>query len=212
MCIRTVLFLFLCLGTSIAADQQQTDVIHLKNGSIIRGKITIRTDTMILIDLGFTKIPIPLTELSDDSKHAQTPNITQTVHQQPVQPPKLTQVRPARLNGGPINGGVIGVDAHFSEFGDYLQELINIVQIQWDRILESGGTSPKQGTHVLVSFRLNSNGEITEILKIEQDSGDYGKNAALNAIKDRAPYRPWTKEMIAALGDSQVLTFDFYYQ
>jgi hypothetical protein len=139
----------------------------------------------------------------------------QTTHQKPLPRPKLTQVRPAILKDRPIgvaNGGVIGVDAHFSEFGDYLQELIDIVQIEWDRILDSGGTRPKQGSHVLVSFRLNSKGEIAEIVKVDGDAGDYGTNASLSAIQDRAPYRPWTKEMVAVLGDSQVITFDFYYE
>jgi hypothetical protein len=129
--------------------------------------------------------------------------------------PKLSQVRPALLKERPIgvaNAGVIGVDAHFSEFGDYLQELINIVQIQWDRILESAGSRPKPGTHVLVNFRLNSKGEISEIIKVEGDAGDYGTRAALSAIQDRAPYRAWTKEMVAVLGEDQVLTFDFYYE
>ena len=139
----------------------------------------------------------------------------QITHPTPQPRPRLTQVRPALLKERPIgvaNGGVIGVDAHFSEFGDYLQELINIVQIQWDRILDSGGSRPKQGSHVLVGFRLNSKGEIAEIIKVEGDAGDYGTNAALSAIQDRAPYRAWTKEMVAVLGDNQVITFDFYYE
>jgi hypothetical protein len=139
----------------------------------------------------------------------------QTVHQKPLPRPKLSQVRPAILKDRPIgvaNSGVIGVDAHFSEFGDYLQELIDIVQIQWDRILESGSTRPKQGSHVLVTFRLNSKGEIAEIVKVDGDAGDYGTNAALSAIQDRAPYRAWTKEMVAVLGDNQVISFDFYYE
>jgi hypothetical protein len=128
--------------------------------------------------------------------------------------PRLTQVRPAILQDRPTgvsNAGVIGVDARFSQFGDYLQELIDIVQIQWERILGSSGVSPKPTTHVKISFRLNSKGEIAEIISVEGDAGDYGTNAALTSIKERAPYRPWTKEMVAVLGDNQVITFTYYY-
>jgi hypothetical protein len=128
--------------------------------------------------------------------------------------PHLTQVRPALLQERPTgvaNAGVVGVDAHFSQFGDYLQELVDIVQIQWDRILSSSGVSPKSGTHVMISFKLNSRGEIAEIVKVEGDAGDYGTNAALTSIKERAPYRAWTKEMVAVLGDDQTITFTFYY-
>ena len=138
----------------------------------------------------------------------------QTVRPQPLPRPKLTQVRPAILKERPTgvsNAGVVGVDAHFSEFGDYLQELIDIVQIQWERILGSSATSPKPSTHVMISFRLNSKGEIAEILKVDGDAGEYGTRASLSAIQERAPYRAWTKEMVAVLGDDQVITFTFYY-
>jgi hypothetical protein len=137
-----------------------------------------------------------------------------TVHPAPLPRPKLTQVRPAILQERPMgvsNSGVVGVDAHFSQFGDYLQELIDIVQIQWDRILSSSGTRPKPTTHVMISFKLNSKGEIAEIIKVDGDAGDYGTSAALASIKERAPYRAWTKEMVAVLGDDQVITFTFYY-
>lgn len=141
--------------------------------------------------------------------------VAQISPQRPLPRPRLTQVRPAILKDRPMGvaqSGVIGVDAHFSEFGDYLQELIDIVQIQWDQILDSGGTRPKPGSHVMVTFRLSSQGEISEIIKVDGDAGDYGTNAALSAIQDRAPYRAWTKEMVAVLGHSQVISFDFYYE
>ena len=32
------------------------------------------------------------------------------------------------------------------------------------------------------------------------------------AITDRAPYGPWTDDMIAMLGKQQEMTFTFYYQ
>jgi hypothetical protein len=133
---------------------------------------------------------------------------------QPLPRPRLAQVRPGILQKRPVgvsNAGAVQVDAHFSEFGDYLQELIDIVQIQWERILSSSSIGPKPSTRVTISFRLNSEGQIAEILKVEGDAGEYGTNAALSGIRARAPYRPWTKAMVAVLGDSQVLTFSFYY-
>ena len=138
----------------------------------------------------------------------------QTSHRTPLPRPRVTQVRPAILQERPTgvsNAGVIGVDSHFSQFGDYLQELIDIVQIQWERILTSSSVAPKPTTHVMISFRITSNGEIAEILKVEGDAGEYGTNAALSAIRERAPYRPWTREMVAVLGNDQVITFNFYY-
>ena len=135
------------------------------------------------------------------------------VKQQPLPRPRLQQVRPGFLQERPVgvsNAGTIGVDAHFSQFGDYLQELINIVQIEWERVLE-GNASPPPESHVMITFRLDSQGHIAEILKVDGNAGDLGTNAALSAIRDREPYRAWTKEMVAVLGDSQDITFTFYY-
>jgi len=138
----------------------------------------------------------------------------QTIRQVPLPRPHVTQVRPAMLQDRPTgvsNAGVLGVDAHFSQFGDYLQELVDTVQIQWERILSTSGVAPKPTTHVMISFRINSSGEIAEILKVDGDAGEYGTRAALSAIQERAPYRPWTKEMVAVLGNDQVINFTFYY-
>ena len=104
------------------------------------------------------------------------------------------------------------MDARWSNYGDYLNELIATVQKQWYEILRESRTSPSRGSHVIVTFRLDAKGE-TEILKVE-DAGA-GKQAVLscnNAITYPQPYRKWTESMIATLGDSQELTFTFYYQ
>ncbi|MDD2764804.1 MAG: hypothetical protein PHE83_12610 [Opitutaceae bacterium] len=167
------------------------------------------------------KLPEPSTGADtyvQGDKNAQSPagsgvQASPEVRPEPMPRPRLTQVRPGILQErqtGVSNAGVIGVDAHFSQFGDYLQELIDIVQIKWDGILGSSRVSPAR-SHVLISFRLNSQGEIAEILKVEGDAGDYGTNAALSAIREPAPYRPWTKEMVAVLGNDQVITFNFHY-
>jgi hypothetical protein len=139
---------------------------------------------------------------------------TQEVRRQPLPRPRLAQVRPGILQERPVGvstAGQVAVDAHFSQFGDYLQELIDIVQIQWERILTSASIGPKPSSHVTISFRINSKGQIAEILKVDGDAGEYGTNAALSAIREPAPYRAWTKEMVAVLGDDQVITFAFYY-
>ncbi|MFA5058065.1 MAG: hypothetical protein WC485_08125 [Opitutaceae bacterium] len=167
------------------------------------------------------KLPEPSTgaeKYVKGDQNAQNPvghgaSAAQEVRPQPMPRPRLTQVRPGILQERPTgvsNAGVIGVDAHFSQFGDYLQELIDIVQIKWDGILSASSVTPAR-SHVTISFRITAKGEIAEILKVDGDAGEYGTNAALSAIREPAPYRPWTKEMVAVLGDDQVITFDFHY-
>ena len=139
---------------------------------------------------------------------------TAEIRPQPLPRPRLTQVRPGILQERPVgvnNAGTIAVDAHFSQFGDYLQELIDIVQIQWERILTQSAVYPKASSRVTISFRINSQGQIAEIIKVDGDAGEYGTRAALSAIQEPAPYRAWTKEMVAVLGNDQEITFAFYY-
>lgn len=128
--------------------------------------------------------------------------------------PRLQNVRPTILANQP-NGvsqaGQIGVSANFSEFGDYLQELIEIVQAQWNLVLSKTATYPPAGSHVVIRFTLNSQGQVSRIEEVEETAGKQGTYACLSAIQDRQPYRPWTKEMVAILGDEQVITFGFYY-
>ena len=137
----------------------------------------------------------------------------QTSRPQPRARPRLTQARPTILSNriaGTSNIGVLGIDARWSEYGEYINELIEIVQTQWERILRESAIYPAHGTHVIVRFKLNSRGE-TEVLGTEETSGKQGVFFCLNAIQARQPYCKWTDQMIAVLGDDQELTFGFYY-
>jgi hypothetical protein len=59
---------------------------------------------------------------------------------------------------------------------------------------------------------MDLHGKITEIVSVESTSSEQGKQSCLTAITMTAPYGDWSDDMIAVLGTSQDLTFDFYYQ
>jgi hypothetical protein len=139
--------------------------------------------------------------------------VQQASKPQPKPRPRLARARPNILTNqvaGTNNIGVLGQDARWSEFGDYLQEVIEIVQAQWYTILEGSTVSPK-GSHVFVTFKINADGEV-KVLNFEETAGKHGLYACLNAIQDRQPYRKWTEPMIKLMGTEQTLTFSFYYQ
>jgi hypothetical protein len=128
---------------------------------------------------------------------------------------KQQQVRPAILTEnkfGTSNIGNIAVDAKWSNYGAYLQRMIDTVQVQWERILIESKTYPPSGSTVTVRFILNSEGRIAEILDVVNRSTDQASRACVSGITDRAPYGPWTSDMKAMLGEQQVMTFTFYYQ
>ncbi len=131
--------------------------------------------------------------------------------------PKLEKrARPAifaETKIGTSNIGPVAFDAKWSNYGQYLQQLIETVQIQWDRILIQSKVYPASGTMVVVKFRLNKKGEVAEILGVTSESGaEQAKQACVSAITARSPFGEWTDDMIAILGDDQELTFSFYYQ
>ncbi|MEJ1972036.1 MAG: hypothetical protein WDM96_06045 [Lacunisphaera sp.] len=155
----------------------------------------------------------------DGARDARDPDggllaITDAHKAQPKARPKLTQARTTILTNRAAGVSQIGVgasDAFKSEYGEYLNELMEIVQIQWYSIIEESRVSPPHGTHVAITFKLNSKGE-TDIVKVEDfDAGKQGIFSCQTAIQKRQPYRKWTEQMISLLGDEQTLTFDFYY-
>lgn len=127
---------------------------------------------------------------------------------------KTVQTRPAIFQEnklGTKNIGNIAVSAQFSEYGQYLNKMFETIQIQWEELLR-GNIYPGPGKHVVVSFRMNKEGGISQILSVEGTAGNFGESACTTAITSRAPYGPWTPDMIAVLGETQDMTITFYYQ
>ena len=131
----------------------------------------------------------------------------QVVKQQNTRPAIFTQ----RL-AGTTNIGPTAVDARWSNYGAYLQKLIETVQTQWENILLSGKIYPPSGSTVTVTFILDSEGKIARIVNVDNKSTEQAAHACASAITDRAPYGLWTDDMIAMLGKEQEMTFTFYYQ
>jgi hypothetical protein len=131
--------------------------------------------------------------------------------------PVLEQMhtRPAIFEDNPTgtsNIGPVAVSAKWSSYGAYLHKMMEAIQIQWDRIEMESRTEPPSGTTVTVKFVMDSHGKITDILDVENTSSEQGKQSCITAITMTAPYGEWTDDMKAVLGDSQELTFQFYYQ
>ena len=140
----------------------------------------------------------------DPSRPRPRPQVTQTL-----------QSRPAILaenKFGTTNIGNIAVDAKWSSYGAYLQKMIDIVQIQWERIVIEQKANPIVGSSVTVKFIMDDEGKIARIIGVESTANETASRACVSGITDRAPYGPWTDDMKAVLGNKQEMTFTFYYQ
>jgi hypothetical protein len=128
---------------------------------------------------------------------------------------KQQQVRPAILSEnklGTTNIGPTAIDARWSNYGAYLQRMIDTVQIQWERIIIEQRANAVGGSQVSVKFVMDSEGKIAKIVKVDSTANETASRACISAITDRAPYGPWTDDMRAVLGEQQEMTFTFYYQ
>lgn len=128
---------------------------------------------------------------------------------------KTAQVRPAILADNPVgskNVGLTGIDARWSEYGEYLHRMIDTVQIQWERLILQQSANPAIGSVVSVKFVMNSEGRISQIIAVDTTANETASRACVSAITDRAPYGAWTDDMRAVLGDKQEMTFTFHYQ
>ena len=126
-------------------------------------------------------------------------------------------LHPALFTDGNLRMGSVGpgvVDSKWGPFQAYVQKIIEISQVQWQTILIENGLHPGPGSQVAVSFIIASKGQVSRISVAYHSAGvpDAIARACINAVTSRAPYGPWTPEMIAALGSEQELTFFFSYQ
>ncbi|HEY1765305.1 MAG TPA: hypothetical protein VGF85_10305 [Opitutaceae bacterium] len=136
-------------------------------------------------------------------------------HPRPRPELQQTHTRPAIFEDnqfGTSNIGPIAYSAKWSSYGAYLHKMMEAIQVQWERILIESRTEPPSGTWVTVKFTLDKFGKITDISDVQTTSSEQGKASCVSAITNTAPYGEWSDDMIAILGDSQELTFRFYYE
>ena len=191
---------------------------YAASGSQIRLDAILRpiviSTTPLSVRWDETKIPTPAgTSYIPDGRNMFSPEVDAT-HPQPraeqrVRPAVFPQGKP-----GTVNIGLTSVDQRWSNYGVYLQRLIESVQVQWERILSESGVYPNPGSIVEVKFLLNSRGEVAKILQVNPSLGtsDAATRACPAAIEARAPYGDWTDDMINMLGTEQQMTFTFLYQ
>jgi hypothetical protein len=137
---------------------------------------------------------------------------------QPPPRPQRNQrsVRPAIFAEnqlGTKNIGMAAVDARWSNYGVYLQRMIETVQIQWDTLVSEGKNYPSRGSTVTVKFKINSDGAISRVTNVDGGmSGPQAEGYCVSAITKPSPFGKWTDNMVAMLGTEQEMTFVFYYQ
>ncbi|MGH8017319.1 MAG: hypothetical protein ACREIA_03375 [Opitutaceae bacterium] len=131
----------------------------------------------------------------------------------PAPRPRLPRALPGpvrRQEAGVSQTGAIAVDAKFSEYGQYLERMIEAVSQRWTALCSSRAYR-ESSTHVVIEFKVTREGLIKDIATIENTSEALGVLLAQSAIEQGQPYGPWPQEMIDVLGENQTVTFSFHY-
>jgi hypothetical protein len=113
---------------------------------------------------------------------------------------------------GTNKAGTISLDARFSEYGDYAQRMIEIVQASWWLTLERIPIQEKPDACVTIEFTLCKDGVIKDLIVLNTTASRAATYACRDAIESRSPYDPWTEEMIKMLGDEDRTRFSFHYR
>ena len=123
----------------------------------------------------------------------------------------ILQGEKIRQEGGVSNRGRVAFDTRQTPFGEYDAAFIAAVEQCWHRLLEEHRGNQRSGW-VVVDFKLNSDGRITDLNIQSNNTGEIYGMICQRAILDPAPYQKWPAEMLRAIGsNSREIRFTFYY-
>jgi hypothetical protein len=104
------------------------------------------------------------------------------------------------------------LDAKATPFGSYDAALIEAIQSRWFDLLDQISYNNYRTGRVVVQFRLNYDGRITDLRIAESTVGEILALLCEKAIREPAPYEKWPQEMRQmADKDYRDISFSFYY-
>jgi len=117
--------------------------------------------------------------------------------------------RDSRL--GVSNKGTLAVDAKASEFGEYMERLIETVKLNWDALLQRSAVEEIKSV-VKLRFVLSRNGSVRDIEILPGTSSRViGKHMCIEAVRRGVPYGPWPQGLVDLFGEEEDITFTFHY-
>ena len=103
------------------------------------------------------------------------------------------------------------LDVKVTGFSDYDRRFIEAVSQHWYDLLESQRFTLDRTGKVVLRFRLNCDGSISEMTIAENTVGDLLGYVCQKAVLDNAPFERWPSNMRLELGEYCDVQFTFYY-
>jgi len=112
---------------------------------------------------------------------------------------------------GANRAGSLAISARFSNYGDYMQRMMEAIQSSWWSIIERSRFATVSRGVVVVRFTLRRDGTVVNAEILESDVPVVMALACKDSVMAPAPYDPWRPDMVALFGDSDEVTIRFLY-
>jgi hypothetical protein len=128
------------------------------------------------------------------------------------QPQNQLQGQKSKQDGGVRRHQLVpSFDAKVTLFGEYDRAFIDAVQTRWNDLLDSQQFALNRTGKVVLQFRLNYDGRISDMQIAETTVGETLAYVCQLAVTDPAPYMKWPSDMRREIGDSRYIQFTFFY-
>lgn len=160
--------------------------------------------------LTMAKPDVTLRPETGAAEHTRPRTITEAKMRQP-QSSQLAGQKMKQEGGVRRHLAITSLDAKATPFGAYDAAFIQAVQQRWYDLLDSRQFALDRTGRVVLQFRLNYDGRVTDMKCVESTVGDTLAYVCQKAILDPAPYEKWPGDMRRMLGDTRDVQFTFYY-
>ena len=205
----------------MAPDFIEQDTVLSEEGIASMADAPNKGEADVEDPLRASDIPLTVTSVEQFLKpNVEPPSPEQTLAAQPQQPRPRPRVASSVLPGpimqssgrAPVMDN-IAVSAKFTDFGDYLARMFDAIGSQFQILaFQSQVARAEVNSMVLVKFKLTREGEIKNLVIAFTTASRVATLVAQDSIQSRAPFGPWTEEMVAILSVEEPFSITFYYR
>lgn len=124
---------------------------------------------------------------------------------------RLPSMTMKQEGGAQRHAQVPSLNVKVTGFGDYDERFAETVDQNWWNLLDSQKFSLDRTGKVVLLFRLNYDGTISQMRVAQSSVGDLLAYVCEKAVLDGAPYEPWTANMRLEIGDHIDVMYTFSY-
>ena len=117
-----------------------------------------------------------------------------------------------KTDAGTATIGQFAINSNLSDYGEYLSRLYEVIGTQWNKLARHGALTPSEiSSQVVIEFVLTREGGVKSLKVVDTTAGQAGTLICKDAVKSRAPFGNWTRDMVRTLGNEQLIRITFIY-